>query len=184
MKKEIFSIGDKVIFIDELKKGLVVGFKNNKTLIVQCDDINFEVNISEVIKFTEESRIFYNKIKTLPEIQKIENFTFDEIISETRNTDFKVRLSKDFELDLHIEKIIDNFFDLSGSEILDFQMNVFYKAIFEAYRLKLPFIIIIHGLGKGVLKSKITDFLKENSASFCDESPMIYKGGATRIYLY
>jgi len=184
MKKEIFSIGDKVIFINESKKGFVVGFKNNKTLIVQCDEMNFEVNTSEVIKFTEESKFFYNKIKTLPEIQEVENFTFDKIISKTRNTDFKVRLSKDFELDLHIEKIIDNFFNLSGSEILDLQMNVFYKSIFEAYRLKLPFVIIIHGLGKGVLKSKIIDFLKDNNASFCDESPMIYKGGATRIYLY
>ena len=34
-------------------------------------------------------------------------------------------------------------------------MDLFYKAIFEAHRLKLPFIIIIHGLGKGVLKFQL-----------------------------
>ena len=50
--------------------------------------------------------------------------------------------------------------------------------------LKLPFLIVIHGLGKGVLKSKITKFLKDNDASFFEESPLFYKGGATRINLF
>ena len=85
---------------------------------------------------------------------------------------------------MHIEKIIDNFKHLSSSEIIDIQMNLFYKAIFEAHRLKLPFIVIIHGLGKGVLKSKITNYLRKMMLHFLNESPIIYKGGATRINLF
>ena len=179
-----FSIGDRVIFINESREGYILGFKNDQVLIIQCDDIDFEVNTNEVIKVTKESETFYKKIKNLSKIKKIKNFNSNIKRNENKNTDFKVRISKDFELDLHIEKIIDNFFDLSNSEILDIQMNVFYKAVFEAYRLKLPFLIIIHGLGKGTLKSRIITFLKENSASFIEESPMIYKGGATRLNLY
>tara|TARA_B100001758_G_C18155010_1_gene476125 strand:- start:130 stop:678 length:549 start_codon:yes stop_codon:yes gene_type:complete len=182
MNKVRFSIGDRVIFINESREGCIVGFKNNQVLIIQCDDIDFEVNANEVIKVTKESELFYKKIKNSSKIKKIEQS--DSNINVKENTDFKVRISKDFELDLHIEKIIGNFFDLSSSEILDIQMNMLYKAIFEAYRLKLPFLIIIHGLGKGTLKSKIITFLEENSASFNEESPMIYKGGATRLNLY
>tara|TARA_B100001250_G_C19539040_1_gene673866 strand:- start:17 stop:562 length:546 start_codon:yes stop_codon:yes gene_type:complete len=179
-----FFIGDKVIFINESREGYVIGFKNDQVLIIQCNDIDFEVNVNEVIKVTKESESFYKKIKNLSKIKKIKNPDFNVNKKQSQNTDFKVRISKDFKLDLHIEKIIDNFFDLSNSEILDIQMNIFYKAIFEAYRLKLPFLIVIHGLGKGTLKSKIITFLKENSASFNEESPMIYKGGATRLNLY
>lgn len=179
-----FSIGDRVIFISESREGHVIRFKNEQVLIVQCDDIDFEVSVNEVIKVTRECENFYKKIINLSKLKKIENFDTNINLNENQNLDFKVRISKDFELDLHIEKIIDNFFNLSNSEILDIQMKTFYKAIFEAYRLKLPFLIIIHGLGKGVLKSKITKFLNEHSASFIDESPMIYKGGATRLNLY
>jgi len=184
MNKVSFSIGDRVIFINESREGCIVGFKNDQVLIIQCDDIDFEANANEVIKVTEESELFYKKIKNLSKIKKIEKSESNININKNQNTDLKVRISKDFELDLHIEKIIGNFFDLSSSEILDIQMNMLYKAIFEAYRLKLPFLIIIHGLGKGTLKSKIITFLKENSASFTEESPMIYKGGATRLNLY
>ena len=37
----------------------------------------------------------------------------------------------------------------------------------------------LNALMKGIIS-----FLKENSASFSEESPMIYKGGATRLNLY
>jgi len=184
MNKVHFSIGDRVIFINESREGCIVGFKNDQVLIIQCDDIDFEANASEVIKVTKESELFYEKIKNLSKIKKIEKSESNINVNKNQNTDLKVRISKDFELDLHIEKIIGNFFDLSSSEILDIQMNMLYKAIFEAYRLKLPFLIIIHGLGKGTLKSKVITFLQENSASFNEESPMIYKGGATRLNLY
>ncbi len=185
MGKIRFSIGDKVIFINEFREGCVVGFRNDEILVIQSNEIEFEVNINEVMKVSEESEGFYQQIKkNLSKIKKTESFQDHSNIIEKKNIDFKVRISKDFELDLHIEKIIDNFFDLSSSEILDIQMNVFYKAVFKAYRLKMPFLIIIHGLGKGVLKSRIISFLKENSASFSEESPMIYKGGATRLNLY
>jgi len=185
MNRVHFSIGDKVIFINELREGHVVGFRDDEILLIQSNDIDFEVNINEVMKVTKESEGFYQNIKkNLYEIKKTESFQDNSNIKENKNMDFKVRISKDFELDLHIEKIIDNISDLSSSEILDIQMNVFYKAIFKAYSLKMPFLIIIHGLGKGILKSRIISFLKKNSASFSEESPMIYKGGATRLNLY
>ncbi len=185
MNKMDFSKGDKVFFINESREGYVVELNNNDTLIINSNDIDFEVNINEVMKVTKESEGFYKKIQEkLLKTTKTETSQPNIKKNENKKSDFKVRISKDFELDLHIEKIIDNFFDLSSSEILNIQMSVFYKAIFEAYRLKLPFLIIIHGLGKGILKSKITTFLKENSASFTEESPIIYKGGATRLNLY
>ena len=179
-----YSIGDKVIFINDTREGIVIGHKNHETLIIQCQDIDFEVKYSDIIKVTDETNSFYRAIKNLKNSIKVNEENRKKPNQKSKVLNYKVRLSTDFEVDLHIEKIIDKFTDLSSNEIIDIQMDLFYKAIFEAHRLKLPFIIIIHGLGKGVLKSKIINYLRENNASFCDESPIIYKGGATRINLF
>ena len=178
----VFSIGDNVIFVNQSRDGIVVGVKDDNILIIESDGVKFEVCKDEIIKVNKESESFYQTVKEIKKSKK--QIEFHNKTSEKLNHDYKILISKDFELDLHIEKIIDNFKHLSSSEILDIQMNVFYKAIFKANDLKLPFLIIIHGLGKGVLKSKITKFLKDNNASFFDESPLFYKGGATRINLF
>ena len=177
-----FSIGDKVIFVNQSRDGIVIKIKDDNILIIESDGIKFEVCKDEIIKVNKESESFYKAIKEIKTSKK--QIEFYNKTPEKSNQDYKVLISKDFELDLHIEKIIDNFKHLSSSEILDIQMNVFYKAIFKANDLKLPFLIVIHGLGKGVLKSKITKFLKDNDASFFEESPLFYKGGATRINLF
>ena len=177
-----FSIGDKVIFLNQSRDGIVIDVKGDNTLIIESEDVQFEVYKDEIIKVNKESENFYQTIKKLKISKK--QIECDNKKLEKLNENYKVLISKDFELDLHIEKIIDNFKHLCSSEILDIQMNVFYKAIFKANDLKLPFLIVIHGLGKGILKSKIIKFLKDNDASFFDESPLFYKGGATRINLF
>ena len=156
-----YSIGDKVIFINDSRQGIVIGYKNQETLIIQCQDIDFEVKYSELIKVTDETNSFYRAIKNLKNSIKVNEENRKKLKQKSKVLDYKVRLSTDFEVDLHIEKIIDKFTDLSSNEIIDIQMDLFYKAIFEAHRLKLPFIVIIHGLGKGVLKSKIINYLRE-----------------------
>jgi len=177
-----FSIGDKVIFVNQSRDGIVIDTKDDNIFIIESEGVQFEVYKDEIIKVNKESENFYQTINKISTSKKQIEY-FDKKL-EKLNEDYKVLISKDFELDLHIEKIIDNFKHLSSSEILDIQMNVFYKAIFKANDLKLPFLIVIHGLGKGILKSKIIKFLKDNDASFFDESPLFYKGGATRINLF
>ena len=177
-----FSIGDKVIFVNQSRDGIVIDTKDDNIFIIESEGVQFEVYKDEIIKVNKESENFYQTINKISTSKKQIEY-FDKKL-EKLNEDYKVLISKDFELDLHIEKIIDNFKHLSSSEILDIQMNVFYKAIFKANDLKLPFLIVIHGLGKGILKSKIVKFLKDNDASFFDESPLFYKGGATRINLF
>jgi len=180
-----FSVGDKVIFINESREGVVVHIKNSNFLIINSNGLDFDVSINDVIKVTQETEDFYQKIRK--NIFCFKNNVFENnILQKTDRSikDFKIDISKNFELDLHIEKIIESFVFLSSRDILDIQMDVFFKGLFKANRLNLDFIIIIHGVGKGVLKKKIIDFLKENNASFLDEKPMIYHGGATRINLH
>ena len=180
-----FSIGDKVIFINESREGCVVKIKDINTLVIHSDGIDVDVSTNDVIKITKETESFYQKARESIIHLKEGLCNFKRIPKKTPPSikDFKIDISKNFELDLHIEKIIENFNYLSNREILEIQMDMFFKGLFEASRLNLDYIIVIHGVGKGVLKGKILSFLKDNNASFTEENKIIYQGGATRIKL-
>jgi hypothetical protein len=62
-------------------------------------------------------------------------------------------------VDLHIEKLVDNYADLTSGEILDIQLKEFEKWYDHALLHKQKTLTIIHGLGKGVLKSEIHSIL-------------------------
>ena len=176
-----FSIGDQVIFINENLRGKVVDIRGD-LLVVNCFNLDLEVLQSEVIKVSRDVEGIYEKIiKDEPSLAHTNDGLIQNIDKKSAIIDLKVNISQNFELDLHIEKLIDNFEFLNAQEILQFQMNTFFRGIFEAKRMGIDYLIVIHGIGKGVLKKKITHFLEQNEAIFCDAEYMIYKGGALEI---
>mgnify|MGYP001305829061 CR=1 FL=1 len=176
-----FFIGDQVIFINENLRGKVVNIKGD-FLVVTCSDLDLEIHQSEVIKVSKDVEYIYSKL-----IKNESSLTCNnDELSQNEDTkssiiDLKVHISKNFELDLHIEKLIENFEFLNTQEILQFQMNAFFRGIFKAKRLGIDYLIVIHGIGKGILKRKIIHFLEKNEAVFCEAEYMLYKGGAVEI---
>jgi hypothetical protein len=63
-------------------------------------------------------------------------------------------------VDLHIEKITDDWKNLNNFEILTIQLKEFEKWYDLAVAHRSPNFIIIHGIGKGRLKEEIHDILK------------------------
>ena len=57
-----FSVGDKVIFINEKLRGRIVDIKND-ILVVNCSKLDFEIHKSEVIKISEDVESMYSKLK-------------------------------------------------------------------------------------------------------------------------
>lgn len=64
-------------------------------------------------------------------------------------------------IDLHIEKLIPSHHHLSNTEILQIQISQFKSFLEKAIRLQLDKIYIIHGVGKGVLRTEIEKCLKQ-----------------------
>ena len=177
-----FSIGDQIIFINENLRGKIVNIKK-EILVVNCSKIDLEVHKSEVIKLSKDIENIYSKL--MVDTNSFFSIKNDELYQNENKIykpiDLKVNISKNFELDLHLEKIIDNLEHLNSQEILQLQMNTFYKGVFEAKNLGIDYLIVIHGIGKGVLKRKIVEFLQENEAVFFDANYNKYKGGAIEI---
>ena len=87
-------------------------------------------------------------------------------------------------VDLHIEKLTDNWSQLSNVAKLDLQLKTFEKYYELALLHRQPQLIIIHGIGSGKLRDEIHDILryKKNVKSFVNQFHPSFGYGATEIY--
>ncbi|MDD4922007.1 MAG: DUF2027 domain-containing protein [Bacteroidales bacterium] len=91
-----------------------------------------------------------------------------------------------FEVDLHIDRLLDTTAGMSHSDILKYQMEIFFKTM-EEHRSKKAFkVIFIHGKGDGVLRASILNELrtKYKSCKWQDASFREYGFGATMVTIY
>jgi hypothetical protein len=88
-------------------------------------------------------------------------------------------------VDLHIEKLTDEWQHLSNAEILDIQLREFEKWYELALAHHQPTLIVIHGVGSGRLRDEIHDILrlKREVKSFVNQYHPSFGYGATEIYL-
>ena len=87
-------------------------------------------------------------------------------------------------VDLHIEKLSNNWSHLTNIEILDIQLKEFEKWYELALAHHQSQLIIIHGVGSGKLRDEIHDILrmKKEVKSFVNQYHPSFGYGATEIY--
>ena len=87
-------------------------------------------------------------------------------------------------VDLHIEKLTDDWKGLTNHEILSMQLKEFEKWYDLAIAHFQSSLIIIHGIGKGRLKEEIHDILKNKREvkSFVNQYDPRFGYGATEIF--
>ncbi len=88
-------------------------------------------------------------------------------------------------VDLHIEKLTDNWKNMSNFEILTLQLHEFEKWYDLAVAHHLPEFIVIHGIGVGKLKDELHEILKTKSEvkTFINQYDPRFGYGATQIFL-
>jgi hypothetical protein len=88
-------------------------------------------------------------------------------------------------VDLHIEKLADDWEQMSNFEILTLQLKEFEKYYELAVAHRQPSIIFIHGLGSGRLRDEIHEQLrlKKEVKSFVNQYHPLYGYGATEVFL-
>ncbi len=87
-------------------------------------------------------------------------------------------------VDLHIEKLSDEWKHLSNFEILTIQLREFEKWYELALAHRLPGFTVIHGVGSGKLRDEIHDVLKTKREvkTFINQYHPKFGYGATEIY--
>lgn len=87
-------------------------------------------------------------------------------------------------IDLHIEKLTDDWKGMSNYEILSLQLKTFEKYYHLAVVHHQPSLTVVHGIGEGVLRNEIHDILrlKKEVKSFVNQYHPSFGYGATEIY--
>lgn len=87
-------------------------------------------------------------------------------------------------IDLHIEKLTEDWKHLSNYEILQLQLKTFEKYYHLAIVHHQPSLIVIHGVGEGVLRDEIHAALrlKREVKSFVNQYDPRFGYGATEIF--
>lgn len=87
-------------------------------------------------------------------------------------------------IDLHIEKLTDDWKEMSNIEKLDLQLKTFEKYYELALLHHQPILIVVHGVGTGRLRDEIHDILrlKREVKSFVNQYHPSFGYGATEIF--
>ncbi len=87
-------------------------------------------------------------------------------------------------IDLHIEKLTDNWEGMSNYEIVALQLKTFEKYYELALAHMQPSLIVVHGMGTGRLRDEIHDLLRlrREVKSFVNQYDSRFGYGATEIF--
>ncbi|TCC93408.1 DNA mismatch repair protein MutS [Pedobacter frigiditerrae] len=87
------------------------------------------------------------------------------------------------EIDLHIEKLRNDYQFLSQSEIIDIQLSYFQQMLDAAIVHQMPSIVFIHGVGNGTLRHHIHKAISKHPQvrTFMDAQKEKFGFGATEV---
>ncbi|MEO9533258.1 MAG: Smr/MutS family protein [Crocinitomicaceae bacterium] len=144
-----FKKGDTVSVIHDLIEGTVFSIQDQEVTIVDTDGFN------RIYKSNELSLK-----KSALDYKLSDDFQEKEIQNKLNKFSTQGKPLKKFEIDLHIEELVQSHSAMTNHEILMKQMMVCKSFVQNAIAADKKKIVLIHGKGEGVLKSEIYSFLK------------------------
>lgn len=176
-----YEVGDRVSFIDEAGTGIVLEIiDKNKVKVKNSDGFEMIYQSKKLVPLANPNDF---------RIHEAEEFRFirGKIKADSTNKKKKslpAQSKSVWEIDLHIEELVEDYRHLSNGEILDIQMRKFAIFISSAMDKKIQKVVIIHGKGEGVLKNEIrTALFGYGNMEIHDASYTKYGQGATEVVI-
>jgi hypothetical protein len=176
----LFKVGEAVTFMHEKGRGEIVRFSDSNTVIV-LDETGFErpFSVNQLVKIqgemdyvVKEKMLFQNDAHS----QQDKNNKLMNLIQVNGNA---------WEIDLHSHNLLESERGFTPTELLLFQMQKFKSVYRLAVDKKIKRLIVIHGIGKGVLKHEIRDYLfGKEGIEFYDADFRHYGKGATEVVFF
>jgi len=166
-----FNIGERVLFLHDSGKGVILDISPDGTFQIEDEDgFRRKVHAGEICKIHSESI----PVDTVP----------DNKLTVTRKNLSGNKTKNRWEIDLHIDTLTDSTSGMTNHEIVQFQMKSLIRFLEEAQLKKVRKILIIHGVGEGVLRREVHDYLRGISGAVFHDEHYTPKGfGATLLEL-
>ncbi len=138
--------------------------------------------------FFDEPAFILSVLKSEKNQQLLKKQKIDSDISEIPSPHQEIKPDKSdiIEIDLHIQELVDDYKNLSPSEMLHIQVNHFRKKLEECIFMNhVKKVVFIHGVGNGTLKFELRKILSNEYGhyDYQDASFQEYGFGATMVIL-
>ncbi len=172
--------GDKVAVVDDDISGIVISTEDDIIVIEDQNGFEMRFHRSEVVQILNEDLLYQTPENMQQILEEKERPKKRTLIRDTK----KERQHPPMEVDLHIDKLIKHYKELSNYEILDIQLETAKRQLAFAIRKRIQRVIFIHGVGAGVLKSELEyHFQKYDGIKITDGDYKKYGLGAMEIYI-
>ena len=169
------NIGDKIKFLDSKGGGEVLSFSGYNYLILTDEGFEENHSLDSIIKVDVTIE------KTLKSTHVPDGFK--KLTKKVKKDSiYKSKSPLIWEIDIHIENLLDNFYHMSNYEIVNYQLEKCENIIHKALKAKIHKLVIIHGKGQGVLRKEVHHLLYSFRLDFKDADYMKYSGGATDVF--
>ena len=181
------EIGNKVKFVNENLEGEVVIILSDKKVVVSCSDgFEREVSVNEILVVGENNEISYSVDETIfsekivaPKYEKVKSSLLTKYINTS-----KYKVGGVIEVDLHLEELVEFPEKLDDWQRLHTQMQHVKNCLNASMNKKIRRIVFIHGVGTGVLKTELLNYLANfEQFDVKDADAREYGAGATEVYI-
>lgn len=173
-----FQVGEKVGFMQEKGYGKVLEIISSTQVRLE-DEFGFNqvYPVSSLVKLhgsmDEDEQLVFKDEAELEE-KKVKFQIIEEKVG--------IKAQSYWELDLHIESLTEDHRGMNNFQIMKIQMQEFKRFFSKAKANFVHKIVIIHGVGEGVLKNEIRNYLDQQEfLEYYDASYLEYGKGATEI---
>ena len=149
-------IGDNIKFLDSEGRGKVISILGNSYIILTNEGFEEKHSINAIIKVNEDLEKSLKKTYVPDGFKKLTKKVQKDSI-------FKSKTPLVWEIDIHIENLLDNFYHMSNYEIVNYQLDKCENIIHKALKAKVHKLVIIHGKGQGVLRKEVSEYISDNN---------------------
>ena len=181
--------GDIVKFLNEDLEGEIKKVISDSTLLIAATDgFDYEVAIHEIIVINKDNSHQY-KVDDEEISTKIKSYNNSKSASSEKILDkyfktTKFQFERVVEVDLHLEELVEFPQLLDDWQKLHTQIQHLKKCLNAALDENVKKIVFIHGVGTGVLKTEIRNYLSNYSnLTFKDADQREYGIGATEVLI-
>jgi len=175
-----FEIGSEVTLVDDVFKGKVISVNGEMIQVEDDDGMMYSFHKSELILRKKDQH-------ELTKFSDINNPLLEEkskLEKKKSNLFKKGKNEVVFEVDLHINELVDSTRNLDNYDMLTLQLNTAKRKLEYAIAQRFSKVVFIHGIGEGVLRRELQYLLKKYPVQFYDASYQKYGLGATEVYIY
>jgi len=165
------QIGNKILVVDDDLRGVITKIKADKVTFMSDEGFEYVYAKNKIVVVNMDVENLF--LQGNPR----KNIVSNKVVSK-KNTSKKPPV-----FDLHIEKIQPKHHHLSAGQKLQIQLDEAHRIIRKMQLQKQKSFILVHGVGKGVLKKELTKLLKVKKLRFEEASFLDFgHGSALRVF--